>query len=78
MNPDPALASAEPGDSVVPVAPVSGDILEDIERKKRMRLSDSLALGFARLFGLEPFLADTVNQQPANPNDQTIRFDLER
>jgi hypothetical protein len=76
MNPDPALASAESGESALTVTPVSTGLFEDVERKKSTRLSDSLALGFARLFGLEPFLTDIVTRKPANSSDQSIRFDL--
>ncbi|CAG4888223.1 hypothetical protein R54767_00509 [Paraburkholderia gardini] len=73
MNPDPAPASDEPGDAAVTADPVDA-----AERKKGTRLSTSLTLGFARLFGLEPFLTDIVTPNPADSPDQTIRFDLER
>lgn len=74
MNPDPAPASDEPGDAAVTADPVDA-----AERKKGTRLSASLTLGFARLFGLEPFLsADIGKPDPADSPDQTIRIDLEQ
>ncbi len=81
MNPDPELASAEPGDAAVAatsVPPGRFDAAAAVGHTKDTRLSASLALGFARLFGLELFLTDIVTPRPARSPDQTIRFDRKR
>ncbi|SEA81982.1 hypothetical protein [Paraburkholderia sartisoli] len=78
MNPDSELASAEPGDSAAGTSSVPSGLFEAAGHKKGTRLSTSLALGFARLFGLELFLTDIVTPHPATSPDPTISLDQER
>jgi hypothetical protein len=64
----PAAATAEP-DLPLDLAP----------RRKGLDFSESLALGIARLFGLEPFFMDGTPQPPAPAaSGQSIQFDLDR
>lgn len=46
--------------------------------RKGLNFSESLALGIARLFGLEPFFMDGTPQPPAPASGQSIQIDLDR
>ena len=78
MNTNDMSSPAEYGPLVPPPASDSCVSFDPVIRKKGATFSESLALGFARIFGLEPFLADSPDQSGTTASDRSIRLDLKR
>ncbi|TDN70367.1 hypothetical protein [Paraburkholderia sp. BL10I2N1] len=77
VNEMPAPAEFD-GPSAPPPAPDSLISFDPVARKKGGTFSESLALGIARIFGLEPFLAESPDQSESPASDRSIRPDLKR
>jgi hypothetical protein len=78
MNADDMNSPAEFGPLVPPPASDSRVSFDPAARQKGPTFSESLALGLARIFGLEPFLADSPDQSETPGSDRSIRLDLKR